>query len=93
MQNFTIAINILFFKKVTNELLFPCGKCDKVLTSDLKLKKHNNLHHNPDANKCDICGKFLSSQISLKSHILVKHSREEKFSKSTLSLLMRRNPS
>ena len=72
MQNFTIAINILFFKKVTNDLLFPCWKCDKLLISDLKLKKHNNFHHNPDANKCDTC----SNQISLISHKLVKHSQE-----------------
>ena len=66
-------------KIVSNESLFPCGKCDKILISDLKLKKHNNLHHNPDAYKCDTCGKILSNQVSLKSHKLVKHSKDKHY--------------
>ena len=63
--------------KITNELLFPCGKCDKVLISDLKRKKHNNIHHNPDAYKCDTCGKILSNRGSLKTHKAIKHSQEK----------------
>lgn len=55
-----------------NTELFPCSKCDDILTSDLELKLHNATAHPDDPStktfKCPICPRLYSNRKNLRRH-------------------------
>lgn len=52
--------------------IFPCGKCQKKFSSEVRLDNHKIKHEK--VFKCEICGRELKSSISLKDHLRTIHA-------------------